>query len=186
MWWQPSSGLHHHSGGGHCIVIIVSLLMHHLPAITSFSVSLHHIVVVPITSPSCWCLQHHHFGGGDHHHFDDGGACIIIIFILVVMVIASSRRMVHARVVSGPLPSVHMNTAAMSEIEPGNVLQVSTSLSIFTQPPQVCFAQTIAAGWLREQVLGGGRTLAASGWHVLACVRTRRSLARDNAAFRVT
>ena len=107
-------------------------------------------------------------------------------FILVVMVIAPSRRMVHARVVSGPLPSVHMNTAAMSEIEPGNVLQVSTSLSIFAQPPQVCVEQTSAAGWLREQALGGGRTLAASGWHVLACVRTRRSLARDDAALRAT
>ena len=71
--------------------------------------------------------------------------------------------------------SVHMNTAAMSEIEPGNVWQVSTSLSIFTQPPQVCFGQTIAAGWLREQVLGGGRTLAASGWHVLACARVAPS-----------
>ena len=79
-----------------------------------------------------------------------------------------------------------MNTAAMSEIEPGNVLQVSTSLSIFTQPLQVCVEQTSAAGCLREQAFGGGRTLAASGWHVLACVRTRRFLARDDAALRAT
>ena len=78
-----------------------------------------------------------------------------------------------------------MNTAAMSEIEPGNVLQVSTSLSIFTQSPQVCFGQTVAAGWLREQVLGGGRTLAASGWHVRACVRARGARSQaDDAALR--